>query len=454
MSAIIHQSARVSSKDLRTKGVEKLPSGSIVYWSEADHRGRVPVVCGKCGYKRGVEFRGGRTGFCRSCRRETILKDETLDTSGSIIHWSEQTKKLVPVTCSKCNFKRTLLIVSVEQGKKGNYTGHCVGCRNRKNYSDKVIESTGSIIHWSRREPSKPKDRIWITCGRCKETRLSPFPDAQAIEAGKFTGLCSSCSHNERTTDEKYINGTIVHWGERIHGTHRNTIVAVTCSGCSQKKFISPTTINGPNWPALCSSCRPEWRGQNKLIEDETLNPWVSIIHWSESDDLQVPVTCGFCKKTRIDRRSTIIQRHKNPDWNATCRSHQFKDRLRFAAWLVDRAGAPDSNGERKNRSAEKRRRGRKLGSTTVDPEKTMTMLTETVLTLKSEGRTRSSVTANLVAHILHIGSSESGGDTLMKKLKRHCKVDVSWPELRDSIWDGKVTISAGNNLLQEAASG
>ena len=97
---------------------ERLPNGSVIYWSRrfVDRRGRrrVPVRCGHCGQVRRIcaktAYGEDFTGLCYDC---AVLRteDETLDT-GSVICWSKrfadgrradgQIRRRVPVRCGQC----------------------------------------------------------------------------------------------------------------------------------------------------------------------------------------------------------------------------------------------------------------------------------------------------------------------------------------------------------------
>ena len=77
---------------------ERLPNGSVVYWSrQFKHKGRwrVPVRCGGCGKQRDIDAAKARqtgfSGLCHRCGRSFKTKDEVLS-NGSIIIWSRRFK--------------------------------------------------------------------------------------------------------------------------------------------------------------------------------------------------------------------------------------------------------------------------------------------------------------------------------------------------------------------------
>jgi hypothetical protein len=64
----------------------------------------------------------------------------------------------------------------------------------------------------------------------------------------------------------------------------------------------------------------------------------------------------------------------------------------------------------------------------------TLRRIQTTVLALKAGGKERADVKANLVASELGIGGV-TGGDTMMRQVNK-CGNKITWPRLRDAIWD------------------
>lgn len=118
--------------------------------------------CGKTIFKR-VSAKRWETNQGKYCSRECFGKsqigkessykpprtkwptiDETIHT-GAVVHWSERSSDSkgyvhVPVTCSKCHSKRTIL-ASHTRGKQGDtFTGYCYRCNLEEN---RVLFATG-----------------------------------------------------------------------------------------------------------------------------------------------------------------------------------------------------------------------------------------------------------------------------------------------------------------------
>jgi hypothetical protein len=144
-------------------------------------------------------------------------------------------------------------------------TGRC-----RKHQKLKIVDEphhTGSIIHWSRRDP-KNSQRIAFTCHGCK---LEKFTHETSIRYPGWSGLCVECRdqrthHRQHTGTEKVgcLNATL-DWDDR----DAKNKPAITCplADCGKKWYAAISTIaNGrakPDWTACC----PEhYVGKNLLM--------------------------------------------------------------------------------------------------------------------------------------------------------------------------------------------
>jgi hypothetical protein len=139
---------------------EKIPSGSIIHWTERERSRGVPVTCGRCGKKRFMLSPNPKvvTGLCDPCSRRKHVSDERLP-SGSVVHWSERdpdNPSRTMITCGGCGLKRYAF---------PNETGLCFPC-SRPRRSDDCKLPSGSIIHFSERALGERK-RAMVTCGQC-----------------------------------------------------------------------------------------------------------------------------------------------------------------------------------------------------------------------------------------------------------------------------------------------
>jgi GH24 family phage-related lysozyme (muramidase) len=93
-----------------------------------------------------------------------------------------------------------------------------------------------------------------------------------------------------------------------------------------------------------------------------------------------------------------------------------------------------------------KRPSGRPVGTTTIDVGQTLADIKSVVLSLKAAGEIPTKVTANRVARLLNIGSPETGGNTMMERVKKG-GITQDWRELRDLIWEGRLN-TLDSNLI------
>jgi hypothetical protein len=244
---------------------EKLSSGSIIHWPKIKHvyltdvrkpyyQWRVPVTCGACGKRRG-------------CRLYRVTEVEVL---------------------SKEN---------LASRKGDNFTGLCPKGHARKYFGDQIL-STGSIIHWGRRDKEE-KGKVPITCGKCGKKHFrkhgGSLTGKRLLE--EIKGYCRICANNERTGDEEHHSGTTIHWDEREDSkTRKNQKVAITCHGCNKKKFVWLPKGDRADWPGLCSDCLHKRPSPKKFTHNVTLNTG-STIRYRErdkNDRNKVLVICGL----------------------------------------------------------------------------------------------------------------------------------------------------------------
>lgn len=307
---------------------KRLSSGSTVHWSEREDD-YVPVTCGRCGQKRPVHVssvKRGYLGFCRSkgCSHIKYLKDMKLD-SGSVVHWSERSEEGIPITCGKCGRRR--VVQTVEPNQRG-YKGHCPNCKVRKYFKDQRLLPSKSIIHWSEREG----DSAPVTCGKCGTKRIVHLSGAQLTPT--YTGLCLSCSNNERKGDEtrvvfvkdpatgekKPVN-VAVHWSERDPDNEVNG-VGFNCVGCGEMAYTRRSEILRKGWRGLCSKCREQLGNVRKRSKEETLHSG-SVIYWNERDKdhyQRVKVKCGMCGEFRYT--GPPHDKEKLKKWSGWCKKH------------------------------------------------------------------------------------------------------------------------------------
>lgn len=240
---------------------EKLPSGSIIHWTERERSRGVPVTCGGCGKKRFMlsPTREARTGLCIPCGRRRHTSDKQL-ASGSIVHWAERdpdNSRRTMITCGGCGLKRFACPTK---------TGLCWSCHrsaSRVKVEDEKLPSN-SIIHWGERNPSNRK-RAMITCGGCGVKREGGIPK-EKDRHGLLVGLCEECERKARTKnqnkkdglDEKLPSGSIIHWGEADPKNPNRA--PVSCCICGKKRVTTVQKRKG--WTGICF----EHRGAASLL--------------------------------------------------------------------------------------------------------------------------------------------------------------------------------------------
>ncbi len=188
---------------------ERLPNGSVVYWSrQFKHKGRwrVPVRCGGCGKQRDIDAAKARqtgfSGLCHRCGRSFKTKDEVLS-NGSIIIWSRRFKDndrgywYVPVRCGCCGETR---VVSNSCASKKEFSGLCRRCRmiERHRFASKSgteMLPSGSVIYWDDQTNDKYGQRVvLVRCGGPLCDGHTRYVAARRAQAPDFTGFCSRCS--------------------------------------------------------------------------------------------------------------------------------------------------------------------------------------------------------------------------------------------------------------------
>jgi hypothetical protein len=184
---------------------EKLPSGSIIHWSERKQGDEsIWVTCGRCGDKRRLSHTArcnNWSGLCQSCGGKKHFEEE-IHTSGTIIHWGEHDannpRKLIAITCHECKKKSFAWLLTI---KYPNWSGRCAECRQRHGHPRKYVKDetlpSGSIIHWSERDTDNPEKRVMVTCGYygkdgyCGKKRLTTRKSVHSSKAkNAWTGYC------------------------------------------------------------------------------------------------------------------------------------------------------------------------------------------------------------------------------------------------------------------------
>jgi hypothetical protein len=129
---------------------------------------------------------------------------DTLEINGvEVIYdgYTEKKRSRPLVVCPKCHSKRRVLPSYIGALKNGEVSGRCSKCGGEliseakkgvlRMNQDETLE-TGSIIHWSERDPEKPKQAM-VTCGICKEKRLTTIPG----DWRTWSGYCLPCATGE-----------------------------------------------------------------------------------------------------------------------------------------------------------------------------------------------------------------------------------------------------------------
>jgi hypothetical protein len=199
--------ASVQARKMAAKVDEVLSSKSVIHWSESAARS-ISVTCGNCKRKRTlVKFEGG-PGLCPRCARGTPGSDET-HASGSIIHWTERNpddQSQVLITCYRCGEDK---FVSHTTTWRDDWSGYCEQCRRetaggRKRLGDEPL-ITGSIIHWSERDPQNHQ-RVSVICGLCGERRFTEPPHGKMVLA-KWSGFCGKRNKHFQLLQGRSDNG-------------------------------------------------------------------------------------------------------------------------------------------------------------------------------------------------------------------------------------------------------
>jgi hypothetical protein len=198
--------------------------------------------------------------------------DERLD-NGSIVHWSEQIGKKVPVTCGECKEKRPLSAKQVNQQKRlGVFTGYHTRCRLLKHNRDGAksgieYHPSGAIIFWDwkDRDPEDPTHRVSILCSnkdKCVTPGERSYINRTIIETyPNWSGRCSLCVERDglpmRRTDPRVDvvlpTGSIIHWPERT-----SKHVPVTCEYnlggriCGHKRRVTTYTARADGYTGFC----------------------------------------------------------------------------------------------------------------------------------------------------------------------------------------------------------
>lgn len=268
---------------------ERLPGGSIVYWSRRfkDSMGawRVPIRCGSCGEERTINvsnvYARNFSGLCHRCGNATrLVKTDRVLSSGSTVYWSRRFKhkgnEHVPVCCGNCGQER---IVSTSRARKKDFTGLCLSCRQILKTNDETLPN-GSIVHWSRR--FKNRKGVWrvpVRCGNCGEERVI---DASSPCHEDFSGLCIHCRQTPRTRieDEILPNGSIIYWS-RCFKHKDNRRVPVRCGSCGKERTINTSNIYSEEFSGLCLHCSSKAKRKHTKTGTEVL-PSGSVIYWDD----------------------------------------------------------------------------------------------------------------------------------------------------------------------------
>jgi hypothetical protein len=392
---------------LKRQGDERLSSGSIIHWGERDPLNvtRAAITCGRCGQKRLATIQRGAnkarwTGLCASCSG-LQLEDEVLS-SGSVIHWGERDKAdctRIKVTCGLCQRNR---FTKPKRGRSHRWLGICPECigRHLQKTQDQVL-SSGSVIHWSERDPENPRSAP-VTCGRCGKRRVVTIQ-----RSSRWTGLCQGCAAT-RDIDQPLRSGSIIHWSER--NLEDKKLVPVTCGRCRKRRSCTRSTAGARTFTGLCTNCviPLAHRITQKPRADETL-PSGSIVHWSERDPnnhARGMVTCGLCSRKRF----TVLRHGKGKEkWTGYCEDHLTPSGLTKLAQQLQQAPYKGS-------SEDKQKRGRRAGVKYIDPQASRTSLESAIKKLWAQSQSISDITYSAAAEVFQSTGERIGADAVKKR--------------------------------------
>jgi hypothetical protein len=124
--------------------------------------------------------------------------DETLP-NGSVIHWGDRdptNSRKYGVTCGECGARR----YTRPYPQRPSWSGFCVECSDASHRkSGDASHASGSVIHWSDRDPDAPSRRTAITCFKC-ERRV--YHLIKTISSPRWSGLCGECTHMKSEVKE------------------------------------------------------------------------------------------------------------------------------------------------------------------------------------------------------------------------------------------------------------
>jgi len=237
-------------------GDERLPSGSIIHWSERAAE-KVFVTCGGCRGRRLLRIQGGnrwlgKTLFCHQCTNPRRAGDEKLP-SGSVIHWSERDGDKVAATCGGCGKK---VFSSTFTSKTGYQNWCCHSCRVGKHTGDERHKS-GTVIHWDMR-PERDPWTVSITCHRCGHNR---FVKVQSIRSETWGGLCSPCVKEigvphplKKYEDKQLLSGSVVLFSRRDECQRKRELLEiwVRCGICGTDNLFRRRSVNKKDFEGYC----------------------------------------------------------------------------------------------------------------------------------------------------------------------------------------------------------
>ena len=225
-------------------------------------------------------------------------------------------------------------------------------------------------------------------------------------------------------------SGAIVHRSQRVaEAGPRKRMVKVyfTCAnrGSGEHKgvvYLSHTKTDA--WAGLCSDCYRQRPDPKKLTEDQTIEG--AQLLFSKEEGGLVPIVYDVCKHVRPAPRHTALAYRHTGRIRGVCLGCRNNP-----AALAQRLAELATGNGRENGGAQKN----PVGRPRADANQTLASIRREVLQMKAQNKPRSYATANRVAALLHIGGV-TGGNTMMERIKNG-GIQITWPELRDLIWDG-----------------
>ena len=179
-------------------------------------------------------------------------RDERLP-NGSIIYWSKRFKDhkgrwRIPVRCGSCGEERTINASSIDK----SFSGLCNSCGKVNKIDNDEHLTNGSIVYWSRRSRYNGYWRVPVRCGNCGEEHM-----VSAIYARrkKFSGLCYNCGHSVKNDDEHLPSGSVVYWSRRFKDREGRYRVPVRCGGCGEERTIGTSCASRDSFSGLCERC-------------------------------------------------------------------------------------------------------------------------------------------------------------------------------------------------------